>query len=106
MHRSQVRKTGRAPLKKSISDFPDGGTSLRPGFGRSGCVGRADETAQERVQLVLLALASIAAEDVLGYVVAVEAVLESFKLRDEYLEDTPVADTVLAAELESALLPG
>jgi len=54
---------------------------------------------------------------VLGYVVAVEAVLESFELREEYLEDTPVADTVLvlqalarqrglAAELESALLPG
>jgi hypothetical protein len=62
------------------------------------------------------ALAFIAAEDVIGYVEAVEDVLESFEQRDEYLEDVPVADTVLvlqalaarremAAELESELLP-
>jgi hypothetical protein len=62
------------------------------------------------------ALAMIAAEDPVGYVEAVEAVLESFETRDEYLEDIPVADTVLvlqalaarrrmAAELASALLP-
>jgi hypothetical protein len=62
------------------------------------------------------ALAYVAAEDVLGYVEAVEDVLESFETRDEYLEDVPVADTVLvlqalagrrdmAAELESPLLP-
>ena len=35
------------------------------------------------------ALAFIAAEDVVGYVEAVEAVLESFETRDEYLEDMP-----------------
>jgi hypothetical protein len=62
------------------------------------------------------ALATLAAEDPLGYVEAVEAVLESFETRDEYLEDIPVADTVLvlqalaarrgmAAELTSPLLP-
>ena len=62
------------------------------------------------------ALAFIAAEDVVGYVEAVEDVLESFEQRDEYLEDVPVADTVLvlqalaarrdmAAELQSELLP-
>ena len=63
------------------------------------------------------ALAMIAAQDdVPGYVYAVESVLESFETRDEYLEDVPVADTVivlqalaeqrgLAAELESPLLP-
>ena len=62
------------------------------------------------------ALAFIAAEDVVGYIVAVEDVLESFETRDEYLEDIPAADTVLvlqalagkrgmAAELESELLP-
>ena len=62
------------------------------------------------------ALAFVAAEDVVGYVEAVETVLESFETRDEYLEDMPVADTVLvlqalagrrgmAAELESELLP-
>jgi hypothetical protein len=63
------------------------------------------------------ALAMIAAEDVVGYVEAVESVLESFETREEHLEDVPVADTVLvvqalagrrgmAAELESPLLPG
>jgi hypothetical protein len=62
------------------------------------------------------ALALIAAEDVVGYTEAVEAVLASFETREEYLEDMPVADTVLvlqalaarrgiAAELESELLP-
>jgi hypothetical protein len=63
------------------------------------------------------ALAMIAAQDVAGYVFAVESVLESFETRDEYLEDIPVADTVIvlqtlaiqrdmAAELESPMLPG
>ena len=62
------------------------------------------------------ALAMIAAEDPVGYIEAVEAVLESFETRDEYLEDVPVADTVMvlqslaarrnmAAELSSPLLP-
>jgi hypothetical protein len=62
------------------------------------------------------ALAFIAAQDVVGYAVAVESVLESFETRDEYLEDIPVADTVLVlqalagrrgivAELSSPLLP-
>jgi hypothetical protein len=61
-------------------------------------------------------LAFIAAQDVVGYVYAIESVLESFETRDEYLEDLPVADTVLvlqalaarrglAAELSSPLLP-
>jgi hypothetical protein len=62
------------------------------------------------------ALATIAAEDPVGYVEAIESVLESFETRDGYLEDVPVADTVLvlqtlaarrglAAELDSELLP-
>jgi hypothetical protein len=62
------------------------------------------------------ALAMIAAQDPVGYVEAVEEVLDSFEQRDEYLEDLPVADTVmvlqalaarrgLAAELSSPLLP-
>jgi len=62
------------------------------------------------------ALAMIAAEDPVGYIEAVEAVLESFETRDEYLEDLPVADTVMvlqalaarrtmSAQLESPLLP-
>jgi hypothetical protein len=62
------------------------------------------------------ALAMLAAEDVVGYVEAVESVLASFETRDAYLEDVPVADTVMvlqalagrrdmAPELESPLLP-
>jgi hypothetical protein len=62
------------------------------------------------------ALAYIAAEDLLGYVRAIEAVLESFETREDYLEDLPAADTVvvlqalaarrdIAAELSSPLLP-
>jgi hypothetical protein len=62
------------------------------------------------------ALAMVAAEDVVGYVEAIESVLRSFETRDAYLEDVPVADTVLvlqalagrremAAELSSPLLP-
>lgn len=63
------------------------------------------------------ALAMVAAQDPLGYIEAIETVLLSFETRDEYLEDLPVADTVMvlqrlaarrgmAAELESPLLPG
>jgi hypothetical protein len=62
------------------------------------------------------ALACIAGEDLLGYVAAVGAVLESFATRGDYLEDLPAADTVvvlqalaarrdIAAELSSPLLP-
>jgi hypothetical protein len=62
------------------------------------------------------ALAMVAAEDVVGYAEAVESVLESFETRDAYLDDVPVADTVMvlqalagrrnmAAELASRLLP-
>jgi tetratricopeptide (TPR) repeat protein len=63
------------------------------------------------------ALAYIAAgTDRIGYVEAIEDVLESFETRGEHLEDVPVADTVLvlqalaekrdlAVELASPLLP-
>ena len=44
------------------------------------------------------ALAYIAARDVLGYAAAIESVLASFEARDEYLEDLPVADTVLVLQ--------
>ena len=62
-------------------------------------------------------LATIAAVDPIGYVEAIESVLDSFERRDAYLEDVPVADTVLVlqalaarrglapAELESVLVP-
>lgn len=44
------------------------------------------------------AVAALAAEDTAGYTIAVEGVLESFEQRDEYLEDIPVADTVLVLQ--------
>ena len=62
------------------------------------------------------ALAHLAASEPVDYTLAIERVLESFETRDEYLEDVPVADTVIvlqalaawrgiAAELDSPLLP-
>jgi hypothetical protein len=62
------------------------------------------------------ALAMLAAGDRPGYILAVESVLQSFESREEYLEDVPIADTVLVlqalaadrgleAELSSELLP-
>jgi len=65
---------------------------------------------------VAAALAALAAADAVAYADAVQTVLESFETREEYLEDLPVADTVivlqalagrrgLAARLTSPLLP-
>ena len=62
------------------------------------------------------ALAGVARRDREAYLPAITQVLASFEKRDEYLEDIPVADTVvvlqaladrrgLAATLHSALLP-
>ena len=62
------------------------------------------------------ALAYIAAKAPLEYTEAIDAVLESFETREDYLEDLPAADTVvvlqalaarrdMAAELSSPLLP-
>jgi hypothetical protein len=44
------------------------------------------------------ALAALAARDAEAYADAVRRVLESFESREEYLEDIPVADTVLVLE--------
>jgi hypothetical protein len=44
------------------------------------------------------ALAYIAAHDVVGYVEAVESVVDSFETRDDYLEDVAVADTALVLQ--------
>jgi hypothetical protein len=76
----------------------------------------AIRTRDDFPQAVGDALAHLAAQDVAGYAQAVEDVLDSFAERDEYLEDLPVADTVLVlqavarrremqAELSSPLLP-
>ena len=48
------------------------------------------------------ALAAIAAHDRVAYVEAVESVLESFETRDAYLEDLPVADTVIVLQALAA----
>jgi hypothetical protein len=75
---------------------------------------RTDDVFPEDVGTALAMLA--AGTDAIGYVEAVESVLESFETREQYLEDVPVADTVLvlqalaeprglAAELSSPLLP-
>ena len=47
---------------------------------------------------VAAALGALATRDTRAYGDAVGAVLESFENREEYLEDTPVADTVLVLE--------
>ena len=77
----------------------------------------AIRTREDFPQAVGDALAYLAAgTDRVGYVAAVEDVLESFETREEYLEDVPVADTVLVlqvlaekreleTELSSPLLP-
>jgi hypothetical protein len=76
----------------------------------------AIRTRDDFPQAVGDALAFLAAHDVLGYTEAVEAVLVSFETRDQYLEDMPVADTVvvvqalarrrgITVELASPLLP-
>jgi hypothetical protein len=44
------------------------------------------------------AVTALAAADPAGYAVAVEAVLRSFEARDSFLEDIPVADTVLVLQ--------
>jgi hypothetical protein len=44
-------------------------------------------------------LAALAARDAAGYESAIRALLADFESRDEFLEDTPVADTVLALQI-------
>jgi hypothetical protein len=44
------------------------------------------------------ALAYIAADDAVGYIEAVESIVDSFETRDEYLEDVAVADTALVLQ--------
>jgi hypothetical protein len=65
----------------------------------------AAETLRDRddfPRAVADALATIAAADRAGYLLAVEDVLESFETRDEYLEDIRVADTVLVLQALAA----
>jgi hypothetical protein len=67
-------------------------------------------------QPVARAVARLSEGDAAGYEAAVRELLADFEARDDYLEDVPVADTVLvlqtlaerrgfAADLQSPLLP-
>jgi hypothetical protein len=53
-------------------------------------------------QAVADAVVTVAAADRAGYLLAVEDVLESFEQRADFLEDIPVADTVLVLQLLAA----
>jgi hypothetical protein len=48
------------------------------------------------------ALAALALRDADAYEAAVRSVLRSFETRDEYLEDIPVADTVIVLQALAA----
>jgi hypothetical protein len=48
------------------------------------------------------ALITVAAQDRVGYLIAIEDVLESFEQRSDFLEDVAVADTVLVLQLLAA----
>ena len=107
-HQRQLTRMGNAAGGAGLALLMDG----RPGDA-SEWLHRAAERYRESLAD---ALATLAGSDQLSYLEAVERVLESFERRDEYLEDIPVADTVLvlqalaarrelAADLASALLP-
>jgi hypothetical protein len=53
-------------------------------------------------QAVADAVVTIAAADRAGYAIAIEDVLESFENRRDFLEDVPVADTVLVLQALAA----
>jgi hypothetical protein len=74
-------------------------------LGRDGDARSLASTLRERDDFprdVADALATIAAADRAGYALAIEAVLDSFETRTEFLEDVAVADTVLVLQLLAA----
>ena len=77
---------GRSPTSSSAT------TSTRAALG-STLRGRDDFP-----EAVADALVTIAAADRAGYLLAVEDILESFEQRTDFLEDMPVADTVLVLQ--------
>jgi hypothetical protein len=88
-------------------------------LGESGAAGELAATLHGRDDFppaVADSVATLSAGDADGYEASIQALLADFESRDEFLEDTPVADTVLAlqvlaaergldAELSSGLLP-
>jgi hypothetical protein len=82
----------------------------------AGELGRALRGRDDFPAPVALSVAALAAHDADGYETAIRTLLADFESREEFLEDTPVADTVLAlqvlaqerglaVELNSPLLP-
>ena len=61
-------------------------------------VARSLQDEESFVRPVADALTSIASGDGAGYAAAAAAVIDSFESRDAFLEDVPVADTVLALD--------
>lgn len=57
------------------------------------------EAAETIPPAVTRSLTALAAGDASGYGAAIEALVADFEARTEFLEDTPVADTVLALEV-------
>lgn len=89
-------EVGSATAESAIGRY--GGTLALLALGRWVEARHVAESLRERDNFphdVADALAYIAAHDVVGYVEAVESVVESFETREEYLEEMRVADTAL-----------
>ena len=78
---------------------------------RSSCSAHDDEAAALAESLrgaesippaVADSLVALAARDAAAYEAAIRALVADFEARDAYLEDTPVADTVLALQALAA----
>jgi hypothetical protein len=57
---------------------------------------------EEFPEAVADAIVTVAAADRPGYLLAIEDILESFEQRSDFLEDVPVADTVLVFQILAA----
>jgi hypothetical protein len=89
-------EVGSATAESPIGRY--GGTLALLALGRWPEARHVAETLRERDDFphdVADALAYVAAADVVGYIEAVESVVESFETREEFLEDLRVADTAL-----------
>ena len=102
MRAGRSRPARPSPTRRSAATPPRSRTACSASG--TSCASHADyaRTHEAFPSEVADALAFVAAEDVVGYVEAVEEVLESFEARDAYLEDVPVADTVLVLQALAA----
>ena len=86
--------TAESPIGRYAARWPcsRSAAGARHGMSRSRCASATTSRTTSATQL-----AFIAAHDVIGYIEAVESVVESFETREEFLEDVRVADTALVA---------